>query len=200
MPRAVGRDRALYVEIFIRAPLERVWELTQDPELHARWDGRFSRIVPTGTRADGSTEFRYELGLAGLHTIRGEGVSRGEKRAAGGERTSALVFSTTDWVSPLADGRGYWRYVPEPGGVRFITGYDYRPGWGVAGRVLDPLVTRRFVWWLTAWSFDRLRLWAEEGIEPERVGWWRGLVGGIRARARHCAAYPTARAERQERR
>lgn len=186
------RDRALYVEIVIRAPMERVWELTQNPELHSRWDGRFSAIHPTEIRDDGAQCFRYELGL-GVHTIRGTGVSLGERRAENGTRTSALLFDTEDWVSPLGKGRGYWRYVPCDEGVRFITGYDYTPGWGAIGRVLDPLVTRRFVWWLTAWSFDRLRIWAETDTPPERVGWWHGWSGGVRARARNCRSRPAAR-------
>lgn len=196
---ARSRDRALYVEILIRAPIDRVWELTQDPELHARWDGRFSAIRPTHTRADGAEHFRYELDL-GVHTIRGTGVSLGEKRGEHGSRTSALRFDTTDRLSPLGAGRGYWRYLPHPEGVRFITGYDYRPGWGPLGRLLDPVVTRRFVWWLTAWSFDRLRIWAEEGIEPERIGWWRGWFGGRRAHARNCLARPPVGADRSNRR
>lgn len=189
------RDRARYVEIFIAAPLERVWELTQDPAQHARWDGRFSAIHPTAVRDNGAQEFRYELGL-GVHTIRGTGVSLGEKRAAAGTRTSALLFTTEDPLSPLGTGRGYWRYIPEGGGVRFITGYDYEPGWGWLGRIADPLVTRRFVWWLTAWSFDRLRIWAEDGTEPERIGWWRGWFGGVRARSGNCLSRPEPRAAR----
>jgi hypothetical protein len=24
------------------------------------------------------------------------------------------------------------------------------------------------MWWMTAWSFDRLRLWIEDGVPPER--------------------------------
>ena len=185
------RDRALYVETTIRAPMERVWELTQDPELHARWDARFSRITPFGSSDDGTYEFRYELDL-GVHVIRGTGVSRGERRSAGGERTSALVFTPDGMLSPLGKGRGYWRYIPVEGGVRFLTGYDYAPGWGPLGRLLDPIVTRRFVWWLTAWSFDRLRLWAEDGIEPERLPLWRVLLPGRgpRPRARRCIDRP----------
>ncbi|WP_223628411.1 SRPBCC family protein [Microbacterium sp. EST19A] len=187
-----SRDRALYVEILIDAPLERVWELTQSPEQHVRWDGRFSAIVPTSRRDDGAQEFRYELDL-GIHTIRGTGVSLGDRRGRAGERTSALAFDTGDRFSPLGAGRGYWRYIPTEEGVRFLTGYDYEPGWGRLGRVLDPLVTRRFVWWLTAWSFDRLRLWAEDGVPPERTGWWRSLIPGSRPRAhaRRCLSRPT---------
>lgn len=191
----VGRGDALYVEIHIRAPLEVVWQLTQSPEAHVRWDARFTSITPTSLREDGAQEFDYALGL-GIHTIRGTGISVGTKEGRGGERTSALLFDTADALSPLGAGRGYWRYVPTPDGVRFFTGYDYAPGWGRLGRLLDPLITRRFVWWLTAWSFDRLRLWAEQGIPPERTRWWRALLpgSGPRASARRCLSRPPGRA------
>jgi len=36
---------AVYVEIDIAADLPRVWELTQEPSLHQRWDLRFSEIT-----------------------------------------------------------------------------------------------------------------------------------------------------------
>lgn len=136
--------------------MDRVWELTQDPQQHVRWDARFSRIVPAQVREDRAQEFRYELDIT-VRTLRGTGVSRGDRLSPRGERTSALIFTPSDAFSPLGPGRGYWRCVPVEGGVRFFTGYDYTPGWGWLGRVLDPLVTRRLVWWLTAWSFDRLR-------------------------------------------
>ena len=189
-----GSDRALYVEILIEASLETVWELTQEPASHVRWDARFTSILPMRSRDDGAEEFRYELAL-GIHTIRGTGVSLGSSEGRGGERTSALAFDTTDPLSPLGAGRGYWRYIPTPEGVRFLTGYDYAPGWGAIGRVLDPLITRRFVWWLTARSFDRLRLWAEDGIQPERTTWWRALRPGRRPRplARRCLSRPPSR-------
>jgi hypothetical protein len=189
--RRTARERALYVEILIDAPLETVWGLTQTPEQHVRWDARFTSIRPTRSRDDGSQEFRYELDL-GVHTIRGTGVSLGDRRSTTGERTSALAFDTADHLSPLGAGRGYWRYIPTPDGIRFLTGYDYVPGWGRLGRLLDPIVTRRFVWWLTAWSFDRLRLWAEEGVPPEQTRWWRALLPGRRPRAsaRRCLARP----------
>ena len=34
------------------------------------------------------------------------------------------------------------------------------------GRWFDRLVFRPFIGWATAWSFDRLRLWIEQGIAP----------------------------------
>jgi len=186
------RDRALYVEIRIRASLDTVWELTQDPHRHVRWDARFSAIRPGRIREDGAQEFTYERGL-GVHTIRGTGVSLGTRHGRGGERTSALIFDSADPLSPLRRGRGYWRYIPTADGVRFLTGYDYEPGWGALGRALDPLLVRPFVWWLTARSFDRLRLWAEAGIAPERTAWWRSLLPGPRARARRCLSRPPQR-------
>jgi hypothetical protein len=152
----------LWVETTIRAPLERVWELTQTPEEHVRWDLRFSRIVPVADLPGGGWRFRYERSLPG-HVITGTGTSLGERERPDGTRTSALRFDTADRLSPLREGRGYWRYVPVDGGVRFVTGYDYEPGFG---RLLDRLL-RPAVLWMTAWSFDRLRIWAETGTPPE---------------------------------
>ena len=82
-------SRALYVETLIRADLDTVWRLTQEPELHPRWDLRFSAIVPTGTDAEGRASFRYERSLP-LHRIRGTGLSIGERTRPDGTRTSAL--------------------------------------------------------------------------------------------------------------
>lgn len=164
----------MYVETLVRAPIERVWELTQDPALHSRWDLRFTRITPLdGALESGGYRFRYERRIP-LHTIVGTGTSLGEREAANGTRTSALRFDTDDRLSPLGAGRGYWRYTPVEGGTLFVTGFDYAPGWGA---LVDRLVMRRIVGWMTAWSFDRLRIWAETGDEPER--WPLGAVLAI---------------------
>jgi hypothetical protein len=159
MPRT-----AIYVEIEIRSTVETVWELTQNPARHPRWDLRFSSITPTEQLEGGGYRFRYERSMP-LHTIVGTGTSLGESSRPDGTRTSALRFTTADRLSPLGDGRGYWRYLPTESGVTFITGYDYAPGWG---RLLDAVILRRVIGWMTAWSFDRLRIWAETGVEPER--------------------------------
>jgi len=183
MPR-----QPIYVETVIQADLDRIWSLTQDTDLHSRWDLRFSRIVPTGQAPDGANRFRYELHLP-LHRITGTGISLGERRRADGTRTSALRFTTSDRLSPLGEGRGYWRYVPTPAGVRFVTGYDYRPGWG---RLADAAGIRRLVGWMTAWSFDRLRIWAETGQPPE-VWPLRSVLAVWRAdrpRASRCRRQP----------
>ena len=68
-------------------------------------------------------------------------------------------------LSPIRTGSGYWRYQRVPEGTRFLTGYSYEPG--PQGQWLDNVFVRPAMGWLTAWSFDRLRLWAELGVEPE---------------------------------
>jgi hypothetical protein len=153
----------IYVEIEIRSSMDRVWELTQNPAQHPRWDLRFSTITPIAHLAGGGYRFRYERRLP-IHTIVGTGTSLGERSRPDGTRTSALRFTTSDRLSPLGEGRGYWRYLPTASGVRFVTGYDYVPVWG---RLLDRVLLRRLIGWMTAWSFDRLRIWAETGAEPE---------------------------------
>jgi hypothetical protein len=154
--------RGIYVETIIDADIDTVWNATQDPRQHVRWDVRFSEIVPEPADADGSARFTY-VRRSLVHDVRGDGISIGERWRDDGTRTSALRFSTDDRLSPIRAGRGYWRYISLPDGrTRFVTGYDYDSGWGV----LD-LVVRPVLGWATAWSFDRLRVWLEGGSEPE---------------------------------
>jgi len=166
--RAVGGPPGgLYVETRVRAPLDVVWRLTQDPAEHARWDLRFSTITPTGTDAAGRSTFCYSRRV-GPYLLTGTGVHSGERDRPDGSRTSALRWTADDELSLVGPGSGYWRYVPDGDGTRFLTGYDYAPGWGRLGPAADRLVFRRVLWWMTAFSFDRLRLWAERGVPPER--------------------------------
>lgn len=154
--------RSIYVESLIRADLDAVWATTQDPVEHVRWDVRFTQINPVLAADDGPTQFVYTRAIP-FHVVRGVGVSLGDVARPDGSRTSALRFATADRLSPIRSGRGYWRYIPAPDGVRFITGYDYQPGWGPLDVIVRPLLG-----WATAWSFDRLRIWLEGGPEPER--------------------------------
>ncbi|MCE7008800.1 hypothetical protein LWC34_39220 [Kibdelosporangium philippinense] len=64
----------------------------------------------------------------------------------------------------IVSGSGYWRYIPTRQGIRFLTGYDYIPRWPTGDRIFRPLMG-----WATAWSFDRLRIWLEHDIPPERA-------------------------------
>ncbi|MER6672334.1 hypothetical protein [Streptomyces sp. NPDC000983] len=159
----------LYVEARIRADLDAVWSHTQEPSAHQRWDLRFTEISNL-PRAEGEPQrFRYATRVLPFLTLAGTGVSAGEKESPDGTRTSALRFASPHPLSLLAEGSGYWRYLPDGDGVRFLTGYDYRPRWGRVGALVDRLVLRPLMGWATAWSFDRLRLWLERGIRPERA-------------------------------
>ncbi|WP_432837878.1 hypothetical protein [Dactylosporangium sp. CA-092794] len=155
----------LYIETSIAAPLTDVWRLTRDVAQHVRWDLRFSTIERYGP--DG--RFRYATRVLPGLTVAGVGVTAGERHGPDGRATSALRFTCSHPLSLIRSGAGYWRYVPTPDGVRFLTGYDYVPGWGRLGPVAD-LAFRPLFGWATAWSFDRLRLWLERGIPPERSG------------------------------
>ncbi len=155
--------RRIHVEILIRAPLEDLWRLTQTPELHERWDLRFSSIT-YGDVVDGAQRFRYATRIGGGLEVEGWGETRGTLDQDG-SRTSALAFGSDDRKALIRKGSGFWKYTPEPDGVRFVTGYDYEPRWGSIGRVVD-LAFRPVLAWATAWSFDRLRLWLERDIDP----------------------------------
>ncbi|MFJ3302830.1 hypothetical protein ACIPSA_06895 [Streptomyces sp. NPDC086549] len=162
-------SKALYIEAHIRADLDELWARTQDPARHQRWDLRFTRIDYLPRAADEPQRFRYATRVLPFLTVSGTGVSAGEKERPDGTRTSALRFSSPHPLSLIAEGSGYWRYVPDADGVRFLTGYDYRPRWGVFGALADRVLFRPLMGWATAWSFDRLRLWLERGITPERA-------------------------------
>jgi hypothetical protein len=49
---------------------------------------------------------------------------------------------------------------------------------GPLGQAVDALVFRPLIGWATAWSFDRLRLWIERGLDPA-VTWRYALVHGL---------------------
>lgn len=157
----------IYVEILILQTLERVWQLTQQPELHERWDLRFSQIryLPRASLAD-PQRFIYETRLGFGLTIKGTGESVGQC-SKNGDTTSSLKFVSEDPKSLIRQGSGYWRYVPTNNGLRFFTWYDYQVRFGALGRLIDRFIFRPLIGWATAWSFDCLRLWAEKDQSPE---------------------------------
>jgi hypothetical protein len=158
----------IYVEARIEADIDLVWRRTQDAVAHQSWDLRFTRIEPLPAGPGQARRFRYAVRVLPGLTVWGTGVNAGERHRPDGTRTSALRFASAHPLSLIAEGRGYWRYVPDAAGVRFLTGYDYVPRWGRAGRLIDRLAFRPLMGWGTAWSFDRLRLWCERGITPRR--------------------------------
>lgn len=197
------------MEARVRGEMEHLWRLTQDPAQHARWDLRFTEIEHLPTPEGDPQRFRYAITLLPGLTLAGVGVSVGERRSADGSRTSALRFSCDHPLAPLRSGAGYWRYVPRSdtgkdtdkdtgrADIRFLTGYDYEPGF--QGRLADALLVRPLMGLMTAWSFDRLRLWVESGLEPEDssrralgVAALRLLAAGLALRRRSPWSLPLA--------
>ena len=157
----------IYVEIFIRGAMDDLWQKTQDPGTHQRWDLRFSQIeyMP---RANGEPQkFRYITRIGAGLRIEGAGESTGERDDELRQRTSALKFWSADRKSLIETGSGYWKYILTENGIVFLTWYDYRTRFGTLGRIADSICFRPLLGWATAWSFDRLRLWIEQGIAPE---------------------------------
>lgn len=170
---------SIYVETRIHGPLEEVWRCTQTPALHERWDLRFTSIEYLPRLDEGQPQrFRYTTRVGFGLSIQGEGDTVGDRAGPEGERTSALRFWSDDSKSLIREGAGYWKYVPTRNGIRFLTRYDYRVRFGMLGRVFDRLLFRPLLGWATAWSFDRLRLWIEKGIDPA-VALQRTLIHGI---------------------
>ena len=157
----------LYVETEIHAPMDRLWLLTQDPAQHQRWDLRFTEIEPLPSEVGGPERFRYAIRVMPFLAVAGAGVHAGERHRPDGGCTSALRFASDHPLSLIGEGSGFWRYQPGTDAIRFVTGYDYRPRWGWAGRLIDSILFRPLMGWATAWSFDCLRIWLESGVPPE---------------------------------
>lgn len=158
--------------------MDALWAATQEPDLHQRWDVRFGSIrylTDAEAAESGAVRgFRYATRIVPGLVIAGSGVSIGERARPDGTCTSALRFWSPHPLSLIRSGSGWWRYVPQPDGtLRFLTGYDYEPGWGPLGPTADRAF-RPLLGWATAWSFDRLRLWTDEGVDPRTA-----LVAGL---------------------
>ena len=160
---------SIYVETAIRSSMDEVWRMTQTPNLHQRWDLRFTSITYLERSNEAEPRrFRYATRIGCGVEIEGWGETAGEKEADG-TRSSALRFGSEDPRSLIHSGSGYWKYELIQGGVRFLTLYDYEVRWGRIGRAIDRLVLRPIMGWATAWSFDRLRLWIETGVDPRHA-------------------------------
>ena len=148
--------------------LERLWQFTQTPGIHSRWDLRFTRIeyLPRDDENE-PQHFLYETQIGFGIRVSGKGMSTGTHNKESGESTSALKFWSDEKISLIRTGSGYWKYIPHNGGTTFLTWYDYETRHGAAGQLLDKLVFRPLIGWATAWSFDSLRLWLDKDITPE---------------------------------
>ena len=178
-------NNGIYVEIPIRGSMEQLWEKTQNPQFHQRWDLRFTEIQYLPQRDAEPQAFLYRTRIGFGLAIDGRGESVGTRDGQNGERSSSLKFWSEDPKALIRMGSGYWKYVPTENGIRFFTWYDYETRFGTVGKVVDKYIFRPLLGWATAWSFDRLRLWIEQGIPPENSR-ERALVYGL---ARGTAAF-----------
>jgi len=161
---------SIYVEILVRAPMDTLWAHTQTPALHERWDLRFSRITYLPKARDTEPQrFRYTTRIGFGFEVGGEGETTGQRDLTDGSRSSALRFGSGEPLSIIREGTGYWKYIPTTEGIRFLTWYDYRTRFGPLGAVFDRLIFRPLIAWATAWSFDRLRLWLEQRVDPAQA-------------------------------
>lgn len=160
----------IYVEVFIRAQLDAVWRETQDPARHRAWDLRFTEIeyLPKAEPHE-PQRFLYATRVGFGLRIEGRGESVANRDGPAGERTSVLRFWSADPKSLIREGGGYWRYLPEGEGVRFLTLYSYQARYGALGAGFDRLIFRPLLGWATAWSFDCLRLALERGVSPRAL-------------------------------
>ncbi len=162
-----NHPKPIYVEIHIRSSVEKLWEYTQTPEIHQRWDLRFTDIHYLLCPDEGQPQqFLYSTRIGFGLKIQGKGETVGNAIGSLQQRTSALKFWSDDPKSLIREGSGYWKYTPAAGVVRFITAYDYTVRYGTLGKIFDKLIFRPLLGWATAWSFDRLRLWLERGLDP----------------------------------
>ena len=161
---------SIYVEILVRAPMDALWAHTQTPALHERWDLRFSRIDYLPRAHDTEPQrFRYTTRIGFGFEVSGEGETAGQRDLTDGSRSSALRFGSDEAFSIIREGSGYWKYIPTAEGIRFLTRYDYRTRFGPFGMLFDRLIFRPLIGWATAWSFDRLRLWLEQRVDPAQA-------------------------------
>ncbi|QDQ02721.1 hypothetical protein FOH38_20965 [Lysinibacillus fusiformis] len=160
------RRKPIYVEIDMQAPMKDAWEYTQNPKLHEQWDLRFTSITYLEKKSpDAPQQFTYETKVMPGLKVSGWGESKGEHHKADGTKTSSLHFGTPQKISPIAEGKGYWQYIPKDKGLTFLTQYDYDVRYGKLGVLFDYLF-RSLIGWATALSFDVLKRWLEKGENP----------------------------------
>lgn len=164
------KSKPIYVELDIHTTLEELWEHTQTPQLHEQWDLRFSEIqyLPRINETD-QQKFLYQTRIGFGLNITGTGETSSTTQHQTNERLSTLSFCSEQPVSLIRQGGGYWKYKQRGDRITFITLYDYKTRFGLAGRVLDRYLFRPLFGYATAWSFDRLRIWLEERIPPSVI-------------------------------
>ena len=160
------RAHKIVVEAIIAAPIEIVWERSQDPQQHTAWDIRFNHIGYLDEVDDrGFHAMDYRTNIALGIEIKGYGRYLGNAEHS----HSGFEFDSDDWKSIIRNGRGIWLYRPCAEGTLFKTVYDYETRHGFLGRLLDRLIFRSLLQLATEWGFETLRQWcAGDAKAPAR--------------------------------
>jgi hypothetical protein len=152
----VPASHKIVVEALIPAPVEVVWERTQEPLQHVSWDIRFTHIsYRDEVDARGFRVLDYRTDVAFGIVVKGIGRYLHSTPL----EHSSFEFDSDDWKSIISNGRGVWIYESRPEGTYFKTVYDYDRRYGILGRALDGLLFRRLLQLSTEWGFETLRLW-----------------------------------------
>ena len=98
----------IYVEILMRTNMETLWKHTQTPDIHARWDLRFSTITYL-PRPDISKpqQLLYTTRIGFGLAIDGVGETVGSREDQNGSRTSSLKFWSDNSYALIREGSGY---------------------------------------------------------------------------------------------
>lgn len=160
------KKKPIYVEVDMQASIEDAWKYTQNPKLHEKWDLRFTKITYEDKKHPNEPQrFTYETKVMPGVKVNGWGESKGEHIKKDGSKISSLHFGTPQKISPIAEGKGYWKYIPKDHGLTFLTQYDYEVRFGKLGKLFD-FAFRPIMGWATALSFDVLKRWLEQGENP----------------------------------
>jgi uncharacterized membrane protein YphA (DoxX/SURF4 family) len=162
------KPKPIFVKTEIKTSLDKLWQYTQDPTLHTEWDVRFTEITYLEKHENEPQRFLYKTKIGFGLEIAGTGESIDEKKEEEGERVSSLKFETDNPLSLIRIGRGYWKYKQVGEKVEFLTQYDYDSRFGKVGKVVDRFIFRPMLGWATAWSFDALKIWLENGDHPRQ--------------------------------
>ncbi|QWH17165.1 hypothetical protein EXW62_08660 [Bacillus mycoides] len=165
----MGKKKPIYVATEMNTTMKKLWEYTQEPDIHTEWDARFTEISYLEKKEGEPQKFLYKTKIGFGLEIAGEGESIGEIKKETGERISSLKFWTDNKLSLIQIGRGYWKYTPNGEHIHFETQYDYDTRFGRIGNVIDLYIFRPLLGWATAWSFDALKLWLEKGLHPSML-------------------------------
>ncbi|MCM3037123.1 hypothetical protein M3579_14235 [Bacillus pumilus] len=160
------KRKPVYVETTIHAPIEKVWEHTQNPKLHEQWDLRFSTISLNEHQNEQPQSFLYEKHLGFGLSVTGTGAYRTRMMDERNERASSLNFKSSHPLSFIKEGSGYWKYIKTSDYIVFQTQFDYKTKEGKGWTWADKILFRPMIGFMTAFSFGALKTWLEKGTHP----------------------------------